>query len=106
MSQKALDRHNRWRSKTVGFRVTPEENALIDTFARLSGRTKQDYITECLLHHEVRVQGTVRLTRQLTERITALTEEMKRVKITGRLAPEFLMELQFLNQILSFAKED
>ena len=53
MSAKNLDRHNRWRSKTVAFRVTPEENALIDTFARLSGRTKQDYITDRLLCRDV-----------------------------------------------------
>ena len=57
MSAKNLDRHNRWRSKTVAFRVTPEENALIDTFARLSGRTKQDYITDRLLCRDVVVQG-------------------------------------------------
>lgn len=106
MSHKNLDGHGRWRNVTVAFRLGKEESDLLNELVRTSGRTKQDYITECLLHHEVRVQGTVRLTRQLTERIAALTEEMKRVKITGRLAPEFLMELQFLNQIFSYAKED
>ena len=65
MSAKNLDRHNRWRSKTVAFRVTPEENALIDTFARLSGRTKQDYITDRLLCREVVVQGNPRVYKAL-----------------------------------------
>ena len=31
MSAKNLDRHNRWRSKTVAFRVSPEEDAQIET---------------------------------------------------------------------------
>ena len=28
MSAKNLDKHNRWRNKTVAFRVSPEEDAL------------------------------------------------------------------------------
>ena len=45
MSLKNMDNKNRWRSKTVGFRVSPEEDAQIETAVRLSGLTKQDYIT-------------------------------------------------------------
>ena len=45
MSAKNLDTHNRWRNKTVAFRVSPEENKQIDAAVRLSGLTKQDYIT-------------------------------------------------------------
>ena len=44
MSAKNLDRHNRWRNKTVAFRVSPEEDREIETAVRLSGLTKQDYI--------------------------------------------------------------
>ena len=49
MSAKNLDTHNRWRNKTVAFRVSPEENEQIDAAVRLSGLTKQDYITRRLL---------------------------------------------------------
>ena len=45
MSVKNLDRHNRWRNKTVAFRVSPDEDREIETAVRLSGLTKQDYIT-------------------------------------------------------------
>ena len=44
MSVKNLDNHNRWRSKTIAFRVSPEENEQIEIAVRLSGLTKQDYI--------------------------------------------------------------
>ena len=44
MSAKCMDKYNRWRSKTVGFRVLPEEDALLEAAVRLSGLTKQDYI--------------------------------------------------------------
>ena len=49
MSMKNCDRHNRWRNKTVAFRVSPEEDRQIETFVKLSGLTKQDYITRRLL---------------------------------------------------------
>ena len=53
MSVKNLDRHNRWRNKTVAFRVSPEEDREIETAVRLSGLTKQDYITRRLLCRDV-----------------------------------------------------
>ena len=43
MSAKARDGQGRWRCKTIGVRVSPEENAEIDTLVALSGMSKQDY---------------------------------------------------------------
>jgi hypothetical protein len=34
MSAKNRDNHNRWRNKTVAFRVSPEEDKQIETFVR------------------------------------------------------------------------
>lgn len=106
MSAKNLDRHNRWRSKTVAFRVTPEENALIDIFARLSGRTKQDYITDRLLCREVLVQGNPRVYKALKEQLTAVHEELLRVGRCSDVTPEFLEELHFMNTILGGMREE
>ena len=36
MSAKNLDKHNRWRNKTVAFRVSPEEDAQIETAVTVS----------------------------------------------------------------------
>ena len=51
MSLKNRDNHNRWRNKTVAFRVSPEEDQQIETFVKLSGLTKQDYITRGFTKH-------------------------------------------------------
>lgn len=53
MSLKNLDRKNRWRNKTVAFRVSPEEDRQIETAVRLSGLTKQDYIIRRLQDREI-----------------------------------------------------
>ena len=42
MSAKARDGQGRWRCKTIGVRVSPEENAEVDALAALSGMSKQD----------------------------------------------------------------
>ena len=70
MSAKNLDRHNRWRSKTVAFRVSPEEDVQIETAVRLSGLTKQDYITRRLLCREIVVQGNPRVYKALRNELT------------------------------------
>ena len=41
MSQKARDERGRWRNKTVAFRMSEEENRILDTKVSLSGLTKQ-----------------------------------------------------------------
>ena len=61
MSAKNLDNHNRWRSKTIAFRVSPEEDEQLEIAVRLSGLTKQDYITRRLLDRAVVVQGNPRV---------------------------------------------
>jgi hypothetical protein len=43
MSLKNRDEHNRWRNKTVAFRVSPEEDEQIEIAVKLTGLTKQDY---------------------------------------------------------------
>lgn len=43
MSAKNLDSHKRWRNITVGFRVSAEENELINKAVKLSGLPKQEY---------------------------------------------------------------
>ncbi len=60
MSLKNRDNHNRWRNKTVAFRVSPEEDQQIETFVKLSGMTKQDYITRRLTCKDVVVQGNLK----------------------------------------------
>ncbi len=42
--ERTLDAKERWRNRTVGFRVSEEEAKMIDRMVALSGLTKQEYI--------------------------------------------------------------
>lgn len=59
MSAKNLDQKGRLRSKIISFRMSPEENKLLDRKVLLSGYTKQDYIISCILKKEIVVYGTL-----------------------------------------------
>ena len=48
MSAKNLDKHNRWRNKTVAFRVSPEEDEQLEIFVKLSGLKGRDQVVAVL----------------------------------------------------------
>ena len=96
MSAKNLDNCNRWRNKTVAFRVSPEENEQIDKAVRLSGLTKQDYITRRLLCQDVVVQGNPRVYKALKNQMAAIHEELKRMESISPDNDELLYTLQVI----------
>ena len=53
MSEKRLDAKNRCRNVVVAFRMSPEEAQELNMKVSLSGLSKQDYIIQCLLKHEI-----------------------------------------------------
>ena len=75
MSLKNCDNKNRWRSKTIGFRVSPEEDEQINRYVKLSGLTKQDYITRRLTCKEVVIQGNPRVFKALRDQLAELDAE-------------------------------
>ena len=83
MSAKNLDNHNRWRSKTIAFRVSPEENEQLEIAVRLSGLTKQDYITRRLLNRDIVVQGNPRVYKALRDQLAAVLGELRRMEAGG-----------------------
>ena len=106
MSQKNRDEHNRWRNKTVAFRVSPEEDKQLETYVKLSGLTKQDYITRRLLGKEVIVQGNPRVFKALREQLAAVLEELRRIEAGAKTDHELLEVIQMIAVILDGMKEE
>jgi uncharacterized protein (DUF1778 family) len=79
MSEKVYDQQGRWRSKTVSFRVSPEEDTLLEKAVALSGLTKQDYIVRRLQCRDVVVQGNPRVYKALRNQLLAVLEELQRI---------------------------
>lgn len=106
MSAKNLDQHNRWRNKTVAFRVSPEEDAQIETAVRLSGLTKQDYITRRLLCREIVVQGNPRVYKALRNELNSVLEELQRIEAGQSIDGELLETIRLIAATLDGMRED
>ena len=100
MVGKRRDERNRWRNKTVAFRVSPEEDALLESFVRLSGRTKQDYIARRLRAREVVVQGNPRVYKALREQLERVLEELRRIESGAGVDADLLAVIRMIAQIL------
>ena len=106
MSAKNLDNHNRWRNKTVAFRVSPEENEQLEIAVRLSGLTKQDYITRRLLNRDIVVQGNPRVYKALRDQLAAVLGELRRVRDGDSVDGELLDTINLIAKIIEGMKED
>ena len=106
MSAKCMDKYNRGRSKTVGFRDLPEEDALLEAAVRLSGLTKQDYIMRKLTDREVVVMGNPRVYKALKKELEKVLAELERISHAGELHPDLLEEIELINRTLYGLKED
>ena len=81
MSAKNLDKHNRFRSITVGFRVSPEENEQINKFVSVSGLSKQEYCYRRCMQQDIVVNsGNPRVYKALKNNLAEVLEELKNKK--------------------------
>lgn len=106
MSLENRDNHNRWRNKTVAFRVSPEEDTQIEIFVKLSGLTKQDYITRRLTYKDVVVQGNPRVYKALRDQLAAVLDELRRIEVGQGVNDELLDIIRMLATIMNGMQED
>ena len=106
MSAKNCDALGRFRSVTVGFRVSAEEGKQLDRLVQLSGLTKQDYITDRLLERAIVVNGNPKVYKALKGQLTDVLDELRRIE-AGASVDEELMELiRFIASIMNGMKEE
>ncbi len=107
MSAKNMDRQGRWRSVTVAFRVSPEEDMLIESAVRVSGLTKQDYIIRKLTDREVVVQGNPKVYRGLLLEMRAIVDELRRIVEGQTVNEDLLTRIDLITSIMiGMQKED
>ncbi len=106
MSDKNRDEHNRWRNRQVAFRLSPEEADLLDVFVKLSGQTKQDYITARLLDKDVVVQGNPRVFKALRDQFNAVLDELRRIEAGVGVDDELMDTIKMMAVIMDGMKED
>ena len=80
MSAKNVDRHNRFRSITVGFRVSPEENEQLNRVVALSGLPKQEYCYQKCMNRDITVTPNPRIFKMMTVHMKDILMELQRLR--------------------------
>ena len=104
MSLKNRDEHNRWRNHTVGFRVSPEENELLNRVVALSGLPKQEYCYRRCMNRDVIVQGNPRVYKALKNELAAVLQELQRIESGSDVDDELLNIIELIADILGGLK--
>ena len=104
MSAKNRDNKNRWRNITVEFRVSPEENELINKAVALSGLPKQEYCYRRCLNQEIVVQGNPRVYKALRKELAEVLTELKRIETGNSVDEELLNVIELITIILGGLK--
>ena len=106
MSVKTLDQKGRWRSKTVAFRMSPEEAVQLDIYAKLSGLTKQDYLIRRVLEKEVTVNGNPRVFKALRNQFASVLVELHRIEAVSADNDELFDTIRYIVEIMNGLKEE
>ena len=104
MSAKNLDNKNRWRNITVGFRVSPEENELLNKAVALSGLPKQEYCYRRCLNQDVVVHGNPRVYKALKVELASVLTELRRIEAGANVSDELLEVIELIAIILGGLK--
>lgn len=105
MSLKIYDGQGRWRNKTVAFRISPEEDEQLEIAVRLSGLTKQDYITRRLLCRDVVVQGNPRVYKALRNELATVLKELRRIAVGEAVSDDLLDTIHIITETMGGMNE-
>ena len=106
MSLKIYDSQGRWRNKTVAFKISPEEDAQLETAVALSGLSKQDYFIRRLQCRDVIVQGSPRVYKALRNQRVAVFEELQRIAVEDNTDADLLDTINLIAVTLNGMREE
>ena len=106
MSAKNVDRHNRFRNITVGFRVSSEEQAELNRAVALSGLSKQEYCYRRCMERDVVVQGNPRVYKALKNQMADMLAELQRIEAGNNVSDDLLNIIELITVTMDGLKGD
>ena len=101
--ERVLDQQGRWRNKVVAFRMSPEEDEVLEAKVKLSGLTKQEYIIRRLTDREIIVVGNPRVYKALRDQMKLIYQGLA---VDEEVPPDLLETLQMVALTLNGLKEE
>ena len=105
MAKTNYDKYHRYRATTVAFRVSKEENEMINRMVKISGMTKQGYIRTRLECKDVVVVGNPRVYKGLKDVLTETNELLRSIAERGdNVDAETLETIRIVAEVLGEMK--
>lgn len=95
-----LDERNRKRYRTVAFRMSDDEKALLEKRVEAAGCMKQDYLIKAVLGQPVRVIGNEALFCRLRNLLAAVKAELARLDDPALIRDEDVLNLRVAVELL------
>ncbi len=89
----------RKRSMTIAFRVSPEENVLVNLLAATAHMTKQDYIMSKLTDTAIVVRPNSRTYKALKDAMAKVCAELSRIRRAGDMDESLVQRVELLTDI-------
>lgn len=89
----------RKRSMTIAFRVSPEENELVNLLAATAHMTKQDYIMSKLTDTAIVVRPNSRTYKALKDAMAKVYAELSRIRRAGDIDESLVQRVVLLTDI-------
>lgn len=86
----------RKRNKTMAFRLTPEEHALLCERIALSGLNRQEYIYRKLMDMDVVVKPSTKVHKALKESMAKIYQQLLRIRAGGTLSDQMEAVIEML----------
>lgn len=106
MSQKNNDFQGRHRSKIIAFRISPEENIVLNTKVKLSGLTKQDYLIACSTDKDIIVKPNAYVYKSLKNQLQVFIKRFKELSSLDELTLDELIVLETFLLTINGLKEN
>ena len=106
MSAKNVDRRNRFRSITVGFRVSPEENEQLNRAVALSGLPKQEYCYQKCMNRDITVTPNPRIFKMMIIHMKDILMELQRLSQGDNLSQDLIEDIALITKMLNDMKEE
>ena len=102
MSEKNMDKKNRWRNVTIAFRMSPEENEELDKRVKLCGyQTRQEYIIESVLYQKITAVGNPLMLVQFRKQHREIETELKCLNTLNDAGEELFTPIRTMLEILN-----
>ena len=105
MSAKNVDRHNRFRNITVGFRVSTEENEQLNRAVALSGLPKQEYCYRKCMNRDITVTPNPRIFKMMNIHMKDILIELQRLCQGDNPSQELLEDIALITKMMNDMKE-